>query len=111
MLKPTIPFSDFAKLDLKVGKIVEAKEIEGSDKLVWLQVDLGEETGTKTILAGLKGFYTTKALLDKLAVVVVNLETKKMMGEESQGMILAADGGKPILLKPEKKVKPGTLIK
>lgn len=111
MLKPTIPFSDFAKLDLKVGKIVNAEEKEGSDKLIRLTVDLGEEVGTRTILAGLKGFYTTKALLNKLVVVVVNLEPRKMMSEESQGMILAAVDGKPILLKPEKKVQAGTLVR
>lgn len=112
MLKPTIPFSDFAKLDLKVGKIVAAEEKEGSEKLLRLTVDLGEEVGQRTIFAGIKAFYTTKALAGKLVVVLVNLEPKKMMDEESQGMLLAADvNGKPFLLKPEKKVPAGTLIR
>ena len=112
MLKPTIPFSDFTKLDLRVGLIKNAEEIAQSDKLVRMTVDLGEEVGTRRILAGVKQFFTTKDLTGKLIVVLVNLEYRKMMGEESQGMLLAADvEGKPILLKPSKKVKPGTIIK
>ncbi len=112
MFKPTITFSDFAKLDLRVGKIVNAQDKEGSDKLVRLTVDMGEEVGQRTIFAGIRAFFTTKTLIGKLVVVLINLEPKKMLDEESQGMLIAADvDGKPILLKPEKKVKPGTLIR
>ncbi|MCL5675914.1 MAG: methionine--tRNA ligase [Patescibacteria group bacterium] len=125
MLKPTIPFSVFSKLDLRIGKIIKAEEKEGSEKLVRLTVDLGEEVGQRTIFAGLrpprqatarkagiKSSYPTKSLVGKLIVVLVNLEPKKMLDEESRGMLLAADvNGRPILLKPEKKVEPGTIIR
>lgn len=111
MLKPTISFPDFAKLDLRIGQVTEASEVPGSDKLLRLIVDLGEEVGKRVILTGIKEFYSTKDLLGKLVVIVVNLEPKKMMGEESQGMMLAAVDEKPIILKPSKKVKPGTIIR
>lgn len=112
MLKPIISYPDFAKLDMRVGKIVNAEEVEGSDKLQRLTVDLGEEVGLRNILAGIRAFYSTKDLQDKLIVVLVNLEAKKMLNEESQGMLVAADvDGRPILLKPEEDVRPGTIIK
>ncbi len=112
MLKPTIPFSDFSKLDLRVGKIVKAEDKEGSEKLLRLTVDLGEEVGQRTIFAGIKAFYPTKSLVGKLIVVLINLEPKKMLDEESQGMLIAADiNGTPVLLKPEKKVPAGTGVK
>lgn len=112
MLKSTVSFSEFAKLDLRIGLVKDASEMAGSDRLLKLTVGLGEEVGERIILTGIKEFYSTKELIGKLIVVVVNLEPRKMMGEESQGMLLAADGqNKPILLKPSKKIKPGTPIK
>ena len=112
MLKSTITFSDFAKLDLRIGLVKDASKIAGSNRLIKLVVDLGQEVGERIILTGIKEFYSTKELIGRLIVVLVNLESKKMMGEESQGMLLAADGqNKPILLKPSKKVTPGTSIK
>lgn len=109
-MKPQISYLDFAKLDLRVGKIKKAQILAGSDKLMKLTVDMGEEVGLRTILAGIKPFYTTKTLLNKEIIVLVNLEPKKMMGEESQGMLLATDGI-PALLKPSKKVAAGTVIR
>lgn len=112
MIKTTIDYTDFAKLDLRVGTIIEAEEVTGSEKLVKMTVDLGEEVGKRTILAGIKAFYPTKDLIARQLIILVNLAPKKMLTEESQGMLLAADiNGKPFLLKPDEEVPPGTVIK
>lgn len=105
-----ITFEDFAKVELKVGTVIEAEEIEGSEKLIKLKVDLGEEKH-RQILAGVKQWYKPEDLKGKQVIVVANLEPRKMMGLQSQGMILCADGSKPIFLKPSQKVPPGTKIR
>ncbi len=102
-------FDDFKKLDLRVAKVLKAEEMEGSEKILRLRVDLGE--AQRQILAGIKQYYQPQDLEGKEIVIVANLEPKTIMGEESQGMLLAADeGGAPILLKPDKVVKPGAKI-
>lgn len=112
MIKPTIEYPDFAKLDLRVGTITEAEEVTGSEKLIKMTVDLGEEVGKRTILAGIKAFYPTNELIGRQLIILVNLAPKKMLTEESQGMLLAADTeGKPFLLKPDQEVPAGTIIK
>ena len=105
-----ISFEEFQKIDLRVGKIVEAEKIEGADKLLKLKVDLGAEK--RQLVAGIAKFYQPKNLIGREIVVVVNLEPKTLMGIESQGMLLAADvEGKPVLLKPDEEVPPGTKIR
>ncbi|MBI2633767.1 MAG: methionine--tRNA ligase subunit beta [Parcubacteria group bacterium] len=105
-----ISFEDFQKLDLRVGKIINAERIEGSDKLLRLEVDLGEEW--RQIVAGIGGVYKPEDLKGKEIIVVVNLEPKTIKGVESQGMLLAAScEGEPVLLVPEKEVEPGTKVK
>lgn len=104
-----ISFDDFAKLDLKVGTILEVEDIEDSEKLLKLKVDLGEES-PRQILAGLKLWYKMEKLVGKQFVFVANLEPRMMMGLESNGMLLAAGEKKPIPLKPSAKVLPGTKI-
>lgn len=110
-MKPTISYEDFAQLDLRVGTVIECVEKEGSDKLLRLTVDFGEE-GTRNILSGIKKWYQPKDLKDKQFVFVFNLAPRKMMGEDSEGMILAADGknGKPQPLKPKSKTTNGAKI-
>jgi methionine--tRNA ligase beta chain len=104
-----IDFEDFKKLDIRIAKIIEAENIEESEKLLKLKINLGEEE--RQIVAGLGKEYSADDLVNKEIVVLANLEPKKLMGYESQGMLLAAvDDGKPILLKPEKDVSPGTKI-
>lgn len=93
-MKPTITFEDFDKLDLRIGTIVNCEEKEGSEKLLRLTVDFGED-GTRNILSGIKQWYQPEDLKDKQFVFVFNLAPRKMMGEESEGMILAAEGEKP----------------
>ena len=105
-----IPFEEFAKVELKVGTVLEAEEIEGSDKLLKLKVDLGEET-PRQILSGIKKWYKPDQLVGKQFVFVTNLEPRQMMGMESQGMILACGDEKPIIIKPSKKVSAGSKIR
>lgn len=113
-----INIDDFSKVELKVGTVIEATDVEGSEKLVKLTVDLGEEK-PRTILAGMKTWYKPSFFKGKQIVVVSNLESRKMMGFKSQGMILAAEGNpstssglnRPILLKPSKKVPNGSKIR
>lgn len=105
-----ISFEDFQKMDLRVGKILEAEKIENSEKLLKLVADLGEEK--RQIIAGVGKFYKPKDLVGKEAIVVANLEPKNLMGLESQGMLLAAEkDGEPVILVPEKEVPPGTKIR
>lgn len=105
----TIDYADFAKLDIRIGTIVTAEPIEGADKLLRLEVDLGDET--RQILAGVAQYYQPNELIGKQVPILVNLAPRKMRGLESQGMMLAADeDGRPILLQPEEKVKNGTKI-
>ena len=105
-----VTIDDFVKLEFKVGTVVECEEIEGSEKLLKLTVDLGEEQ-PRTILSGIKQWYKPEDLTGKQFIFIANLEPRKMMGLESQGMILAADGEKPIPLIPSESVAPGTKIR
>jgi len=104
-----IEYEDFAKLDLRVGKVTKAEKKEGSDKLLRLEVDLGSET--RKIIGGLATNYSPEEMIGKSVIVVFNLKPKKIMGEESQGMLLAANQDKKIfLLTPDAEVKPGSKI-
>ncbi|MBI2330546.1 methionine--tRNA ligase subunit beta [Candidatus Daviesbacteria bacterium] len=104
-----ISFDDFSKLELKIGTVLETEAVEGSEKLIKCKVDLGEEN-PRQILAGVKQWYKPEDLVGKQVVVVANLEPRKMMGLESQGMVLMA-GDEPVLLIPQKEVPPGTKIR
>lgn len=105
-----VSFEEFKKLDLRVAKIINAQKIEGSEKLLKLEIDLGE--GKRQIVAGIGKVYEPENLIGKEIVVVANLEPKELMGLESQGMLLAAElDGEPVILTPEKNVLPGTKIK
>jgi methionyl-tRNA synthetase len=104
-----INYNDFKKVNLKVATITSAIEIAKSKNLVKLQIDLGSET--RQILAGIKQYYKAEDLVGKQIVVVTNLEPRTLMGERSDGMLLAADiDGEPILLNLDKPVPPGTDI-
>jgi len=105
-----IDFNDFQKVVLKVGQILEVEEIPKAKKLYKLTVDLGEEN-PRTIVAGIKPFYTPEELKGKKVIVVANLKPKKLMGIESQGMLLAANDGENFsLLTVEKDIKNGTRV-
>lgn len=109
-IKNMINFEEFQKIDLRVAKIIEAEKVEGSEKLLKLQIDLGNEK--RQIVAGIAQFCQLEDLIGKEIVVVVNLEPRVVFGLESQGMLLAADDkGQPVILKPDKEVAPGTQIR
>ncbi len=107
----TIEFEDFAKLDLRIAKIIKAEHIEGSDKLLQLTVDIGDET--RNILAGIKSAYAPEDLEGKLTLVIANLAPRKMRFGCSEGMVLAAGpGGKDIwILSPEAGAVAGMRVK
>lgn len=90
IITQAVSFDDFAKLEFKVGTVLEAEDIEGSEKLIKLKVDLGEDS-PRQILAGVKQWYKPEDLVGKQVVVAANLEPRIMMGLQSQGMMLAAD--------------------
>ena len=105
-----ISIDDFRKIELKVATIKSAQAHPNADKLLVLQIDLGGEQ--RQICAGIRNHYTPEELVGKQIVVVANLETAKLRGLESQGMLLAAsDDGRVIIMTPEKSVHAGGQVK
>lgn len=136
----TISFDDFKKVEIRIGKIISAERIEGSDKLLKLQVDFGlsaealakegptsdfdtvetnppspkASAGTvrRQIIAGIGKIYAPEALIGKECPFAYNLAPRMLKGLESQGMILcSSDNGNPVLLHPDKEIPPGSLVK
>ncbi|MBI2617727.1 hypothetical protein HYW55_06350 [Candidatus Gottesmanbacteria bacterium] len=112
MVKDEVTVADFQKIDFRVGKVTTAEKLAGSDNLLRLNVDFGTEVGQRQILTGIAKWYTPTKLSGKKFVFVVNMSPKKMMGEESQGMILCADSGdKAILIPVNSKIPEGTIVR
>ncbi len=107
----TIEFDDFAKVDLRIAKIVKAEHVEGADKLLQLTLDIGD--GTRNVFAGIKSAYQPENLEGKLTVMVANLAARKMRFGLSEGMVLAAGpGGKDLfILNPDDGAQPGMRVK
>lgn len=106
-----IPFKEFAKLDLRVAKILSAQPVAGKDRLFELEIDLGKEK--RKIAAGLRQYYSPDELEGMKVIVVANLEPAKIAGIISEGMLLAAvneEENKVVLLVPEKDIEVGTRI-
>lgn len=112
-MKPTIPYEDFDRLDLRVGRIVEAFIPEWSQKAIELKVDFGPEIGQRKILAGIKEWITPEELRGKLYIFVANLAEKQMGKSTSQGMMLMAvdENDKPTLIEVDAHIKPGTIVR
>jgi methionine--tRNA ligase beta chain len=91
-----ISYEDFAKLELRVAKVLEARPHPNADKLLLLQVDVGEEQ--KQIIAGIRQHYTPEQLVGKLIVIVNNLAPAMLRGETSNGMLLAATSGDKVIV-------------
>jgi methionyl-tRNA synthetase len=109
-MEEIIDINEFAKLDLRIGKIENAERVKGSKKLIKLEVDVGDET--RQLVAGIAEEYTPESLIGKLVPMLANLKPVKLMGVESQGMILAVDvNGKPILLHPDREVPAGSRVR
>lgn len=107
-----IQYDDFARLELRVGTILEAVAHPNADKLLVLQVDLGGQ-GRRQIVAGIRAYYAPEALIGRQVIVVANLAARAMRGLESQGMLLAAsDDAKTqvIFVTPEKPIGPGARV-
>jgi methionine--tRNA ligase beta chain len=111
MAADPISYEDFAKLELRVAKVLEARPHPNADKLLLLQVDVGDEQ--KQIVAGIRAHYTPESLVGKSIVIVNNLAPAMLRGETSNGMLLAATSGdKVVLLTPDDpECIPGAKIK
>lgn len=104
-----IKYEDFQKIELRIAKVIHAEKITTSEKLLKLIIDIGQEK--RQIVAGIAKEYSPDQLIGKEIVVIANLEPKKIMGIDSQGMLLAAKfEEKPVLLIPEKEVAPGSRV-
>lgn len=107
----TINIGDFAKVKLRVARVIEARDHPNADKLLIITVDLGTEQ--RQICAGLRGYYTPEQLIGRNLVVVTNLAPRMMRGEESNGMLLAASNAEHtqvIFLTPESDIEPGAAV-
>jgi methionine--tRNA ligase beta chain len=105
-----IPFDEFQKLDLRIGKITEANQIPGSRNLIRMTVDFGTEK--RQAVAGLLQWYKPEQLVGKKGAFILNLQRRKMMGVESQCMIFAAEDekGNVVVLQPERDIVEGSRI-
>jgi len=104
-------YEDFSKLELRVGLVTSAEEIEKSEKLLRLTVDFGDEE--RQVIAGIKKSYSPDDLTGRKFIFITNLQKRKIMGLESQAMLLAAEDedGNIVALQPEKDIAPGSKIK
>ena len=101
---------EFRKLDIRIGRVLSALKVEGTDRLILLKIDFG--SCRRQVVAGMAEFLEPEHFEGEEIPVLLNPETKKFRGIESQGMVLAADAdGQPVLLHPEKEVPPGTAVR
>ena len=107
-----ITIDDFAKVDLRIARIVNAEHVDGADKLLKLTLDVGSNQ-TCIVFAGIKPAYAPDQLIGRLTVAVVNLAPRKMKFGVSEGMVLAASGTEPgfYLLSPDSGAQPGMKVK
>ena len=112
MNKPdTINIDQFSEIDLRIAKIINASEVDGADKLLQLELDVGD-LGTKNVFAGIKSAYNPNDLINKLVIVVNNLEPRKMKFGISEGMVLASSDDDGIyLVSPDEGAKPGMKVR
>jgi len=109
--EPKITYEEFAKVHMRVGKVLEASNHPNADKLIVLKVDLGSEV--RQLCAGLRAYYEAAALVGRNIVVVTNLAPRQMRGVESNGMLLAASTAgheKVIILTTEADIPPGSVV-
>ena len=109
-MKDIINFDDYSKIEVRVGKILEAIVPEGSNKLIQFRVDFGGEIGQKTIFSGIKEWYSPEELLGVKTMWVVNLAPKKTPFGDSEGMLFACDttDGKPYIVRMGEEVEIGS---
>jgi methionyl-tRNA synthetase len=109
-LAPEITIDEFAKVDLRIARILAAKSVEGADKLLQLTLDIGSET--RTVFAGIRSAYEPAELEGRLTVMVANLKPRKMRFGTSEGMVLAAGpgGSELFILEPDEGATPGQRV-
>ncbi|WP_269531968.1 methionine--tRNA ligase [Chitinimonas sp. BJYL2] len=109
-IAPTINIDDFAKIDLRIAKIIDCKHVEGAEKLLQLTLDLGDHQ--RNVFSGIKSAYKPEDLVGRLTVMVANLAPRKMKFGLSEGMVLAASGSEPgiYLLSPDSGAQPGMRV-
>ncbi len=107
-----ISIDEFKKVEARIGKVISAEAVSGSEKLLRLMLDFGDES-PRQILSGIHAWYEPEALIGKSLLFVTNLAPRSMMGLESQGMLMAVDGvdGAPVFIVPEKEVAPGAKVR
>lgn len=110
MLKQPIIYDDFSKLDIRIATVMAASIVEGADKLLKLTLDAGE-LGERTVVSGIRQWYSPDELVGKQVVYLANLEPRVLRGVESQGMIIAAGGEEAVLLQPSKQMENGTIVR
>jgi len=119
-MKPTINYQDFEKMDIRVGEVVAASIPEWSNKLIKLEVDMGEEIGRRVLFSGIRKWYSPEDMVGKKMSFVINVAPKKMgdpstnseQGGYSEGMLIMADSeDRPYLFFLPKAIKPGTVIR
>ena len=107
---PEITIDDFAKVELKVAKVLTCEEVKGSKKLLKLTLSLGDEE--RTVASGIKEYYKCEDLVGKKVVLVSNLKKAKLCGVESQGMILCAEkDGKVVIVSPSQDMPEGSIVR
>jgi methionine--tRNA ligase beta chain len=104
-----ITFEDFKKLDIRIGTVISAEKIPETDKLLKLEVDF--DTEHRQIVSGIAEKYMPEDIIGKQFPFILNLEPRVIRGVESNGMIMAADDEKPVLLSPIEKVNNGAIVK
>ena len=105
-----VSIDDFKKIEMRVGKVLAAERVEGSEKLLKLRVDIG--SGERQIIAGIGSYYAPVNLVGRNIIIAANLEPRMLMGLESQGMLLAASNDDVIsILTPEKDIMAGAVIR
>ena len=109
-LKPEITFDDFSKLDIRIGKVLAAEKMEKSNKLLKLTIDTGVDK--RTVLSGIAQHFSPEEMVGKQVTLIANLAPRKMMGIESQGMVLMAEDGdgKLNLVQTSDIVSPGSVV-
>lgn len=107
-----ISLDEFKKVEARIGTVMTAEAVEGSEKLIKLSLDFGEEV-PRQILSGIRQWYTPESLIGKQLLFVTNLAPRAMMGLESHGMLMAVDGadGAPVFLVPETAVSVGAKVR
>ena len=108
--KKVIEFDDFSKVDIRVGTVIEAENVPKSNKLLKLKINTGIDE--RTILSGIAKFYSTEEILNKKVMVLINLKPRKMMGFESEGMLLLAEDsdGNLSLMQPDSEIGDGSFV-